>query len=87
MDDECPQAIPSACKNTNLSKVDMPTDVHPAIKTVLQEFKSLFSRELGKIKATEHTIDTSEALPNKIPPRPIPFHYAEQVHQQIQKMT
>ena len=87
MDDECPQAIPSACKNTISPIVDMPSDVHPALTTVLQEFKSLFSRELGKTRTTEHTIDTNEALPIKVPPRPIPFHYAEQVHQQLQEIA
>ena len=87
MDDECPQAMPTACKHATSPTVDMPADVHPALTSVLQEFKSLFSRELGKTNTTEHTIDTSEALPIKVPPRPIPFHYAERVHHQLQEMA
>ena len=87
LDDECPQATPIACKNTTSSTVDMPADVHPALTSVLQEFKYLFSIELGKTSTTEHTIDTGEASTIEVPPCPIPFHYAERVHQQLQEMT
>ena len=87
LDDECPQAIPTTRKHTNLPTVDMPADVHPALMSVLQEYKSLFSTELGKTTITEHTMKTGEALPIKVPPRPIPFHYADRVHQQLQEMT
>ena len=87
LDDELPQAIPTACTGTNPTTVDMPVDVHPALTPILQKFKSLFSTELGKTNITEHTIDTGEALPIKVPPRAIPFHYAERVHQQLQEMT
>ena len=86
LDDELPQAIPTACTGTNPTTVDMPVDVHPALTPILQKFKSLFSTELGKTNITEHTISTGEALPIKVPPRAIPFHYAERVHQQLQEM-
>ena len=65
----------------------MPTDVHPVLMSVLQEFKSLFSTKLGKTTITEHTINTGEVLSIKFLPHPIPFHYAVRVHQQLQEMT
>ena len=87
VDDECPQAIPIPCKQTSIPTVDMPTDIHPALNATLEEFKSLFSPELGRTNTTEHIIDTGNALPIKVPPRPIPFHYSERVHQQLQEMA
>lgn len=65
LDDECPQAIPVACKHTSSPTIDMPADVHPALMFVLQEFKSLFSMELGKTTTTEHTINSGEAYQSK----------------------
>ena len=32
-------------------------------------------------------MDTGEASPIKVPPRPIPFHFAEKVHKQLQEMA
>ena len=87
IDDECPQAIPTPCKQTSIPTLDMPTNIHPALKPTLEEFKSLFSLELGCTNVTQHVIDTGNALPIKVPPRPIPFHYTEQVHQQLQEMA
>ena len=46
-----------------------------------------FSQELGCTNTTQHTIDTGTAPPVKVPSRPIPFHYAERVHQQLQEMA
>ena len=35
----------------------------------------------------EHVIDTGEASPVKVPPRPVPFHYKDCVHAQLQEMA
>lgn len=55
----------------------LPTDVHPELKPVVQEFEELFSKQLGKTNVTKHSIDTGEVTPIKLPPRQIPFHYAD----------
>ena len=86
LDDELPQAIHTTCTGTSPTTVNMPVDVHPALIPTLQNFKSLISTELGKTYITEHTINTGEASPIKVPPRAIPFHYAERVHQQLQEV-
>ena len=65
----------------------MPSDVHPSLKPVLEEFKDLFSQQLGRTNVTEHMIDTGDALPIKIPPRQIPFHYVDKVHAQLEDMA
>ena len=57
----------------------MPTEVHPDLHNVIEDHKLLFSQHLGKTTITTHTIDTGDAAPVKVPPRPIPFHYAERV--------
>ena len=74
LDDELPQAIPT-------------TDVHPDLQKVVADHKLLFSQQLGKTTITTHVIDTGDAAPVKVPPRPIPFHYAERVHNQLQEMA
>ena len=87
IDDECPQAIPAPCKQTSTPTPDMPTNVHPALTPTLQEFKSLFSIELGHTNTTQHVIDTGNALPIKVLLCPIPFHNTKRVHQQLQAMA
>ena len=83
VDDDCPQAIP----NYNPNTVDMPSDVHPSLKPALEEFNDLLSQQLGRTNVTEHMIDTGDALPIKIPPRQIPFHYVDKVHAQLEDMA
>ena len=83
VDDECPQAIPTPCKQTSIPTLDKPTNIHPALTPTLEEFKSLFSLELGRTNVTQHVIDTGNALLIKVPSHPIPFHYTERVHQQL----
>ena len=87
VDDDCPQAIPTKCRDYDPNTVDMPSDVHPSLKPVLEEFKDLFSQQLGRTNVTEHMIDTGDALPIKIPPRQIPFHYVDKVHAQLEDMA
>ena len=65
----------------------MPSDVHPNLIPVLKEFKALFSQQIGKTNVAEHIIDTGDAVPIKIPPRQIPFHYADKVRAQTDDMV
>ena len=85
IDDELPQALPS--KSTNSSQLDMPSDVHPALEQVIDEYRMLFSRNPGQTHITQHIIDTGNAPPVKVPPRPIPFHLVDQVQQQLTDMA
>ena len=87
IDDDCPQAIPTKCQDYGSARIDMPSDIHPSLAPVLDEFKALFSQQLGKTNVTEHIIDTGDALPIKIPPRQIPFHYVDKVHTQLEDMA
>ena len=87
MDDDCPQAIPTTCKGHSLTTADMPSEVHPSLTPVLQEYKELFSQQLGKINVAEHTIDNGDALPIRIPLRQIPFHYVDKVNAQLEDMV
>ena len=80
IDDELPQALPS--KST-----DMPSDVHPALEQVIDEYRMLFSQNPGQTHITQHIIDTGNAPPVKVPPRPIPFHLVDQVQQQLTDMA
>ena len=85
LDDEHPQAVPVP-SNTD-KPLDMPVDYHPAVSHVLQEYSTIFKQDLGHTTVTDHVIDTGDSHPIKVPPRPIPFHYAERVHQQLQDMA
>ena len=87
VDDDCPQAIPTKCKDHSSKIEDMPSDVHPSLTPVLEEFKELFSQQLGETNVTEHTIDTGDAAPIRIPARQILFHYANKVHAQLEDMV
>ena len=51
---------------------------------MLQEYTTLFKQDLGHTTITHHVIDTGDSHPIKVPPRPIPFYYAERVNQQLQ---
>ena len=85
IDEELPQALPS--KSTNSGQLDMPSDVHPALEQVIEEYKMLFSHNPGQTGITQHIIDTGNALPVKVPPRPIPFHLVDQVQKQLTDMA
>ena len=87
LDDECPQAMPSKALAVDTDTVDMPTDYHPALRQVLQDNAMIFRKDLGRITITEHVIETGEASPVKVPARPIPFHYMDRVHNQLQEMA
>ena len=87
LDDECPQAMPFNTRETDSEEFDMPTKYHPALGSVLQEYQKLFKTQLGQTHITEHVIDTGDASPVKVPPRPIPFHYQDRVYAQLQDMA
>ena len=86
-DDDLPQAIPTTLKNAHVPSFDMPTDVHPALQQLIENHRELFSEQLGKTSVTSHVIDTGDASPVRVPPRPIPFRYAETVHRQLNEMA
>ena len=87
LDDELPQALPTTVKSTSAMPIEMPGDVHPDLVHLINNYRQLFSTQLGKTTTVEHVIDTGEAAPIKVPPRPIPFHYAERAHQQLLEMA
>ena len=69
----------------------MPTDYHSALRQVLQDYAMLFKKDSGCTTVAEHVIETGDALPVKVrtftASRPIPFHYSEHVHNQLQEMA
>ena len=87
IDEDVPQAIPTRCSNQDDDQLEMPTNVHPELMSVVQDFEDLFSKQLGQTNVAKHVIDTAEATPIKVPPRQIPFHYADKVHAQLQDMV
>ena len=86
IDSDLPQAIPS---KTNMSETDpnMPTDYHPLLESALQEHRAMFRKKLGHTSVAEHVIETGDSVPVKVPARPIPFHFKEHVHTQLQEMA
>ena len=86
LDNDYPQAIPYPA-TTSKPEPDMPTDYHPSLEILLKEHSTIFHKTLGKTMAVEHTIDTGNAQPVKVPPHPIPFHFADRVHKQLQEMA
>ena len=83
LDDDHPQAMPSQGTLSGNDTLDMPTDYHSALRQVLQDYAMLFKKDLGCTTVAEHVIETGDALPVKVPPRPILFHYSEHVHNQL----
>jgi len=75
LDNDYPQAIPYPA-TTLKPELDMPTDYHPSLKLLLKEHSTMLCKTLGKTSVTEHVIDTGNSQPVKVPPRPIPFHFA-----------
>ena len=67
MDDDCPQAIPTTCKGHSSTTADMPSEVHPSLTPVLQEFKELFSQQLGKTNVALVMPCQSEYLHGRYP--------------------
>ena len=65
IDNNCLKAIPVKCANKNCIQFEMPTDVHPELEIVIQEFEGLFSKQLGQTNVTRKVIDTGEATPIK----------------------
>ena len=76
-DNNYPQAIsyPATVK----PELDMPTDYDPSLEMLLKECSTIFCKTLGKTSVAQHIIDTGNSQPVKVPPCPIPFHFADQV--------
>ena len=86
LDNEYPQAIPHRTE-TSESELDMPTDYHPSLESTIKKHSSVFRKKLGHTNVTQHIIDTGNSQPIKVPPRPIPFHFADRVHAQLEEMS
>ena len=86
IDSDLPQDIPS---KTNMLEADpdMSTDYCPSLESVLLEHKAIFRRKPGHTSVAEHVIETDDALPVKVPACPIPFHFKEHVHTQLQQIA
>jgi len=87
LDDDLLQAVPCPIPQSSQTDADMPENYHPALESVLRNHKALFSCQLGKTNVARHVIDTGDSNPVKSPLRSIPFHYTEQVHNQLQEMA
>ena len=87
LDDDHPEAMPSKATSSLLGTLDMPTEYHPALRQVLQDHAMLFKSDLGCTTVAEHVIETGDAAPVKVPPRPVPFHYAGRVHKELEEMA
>ena len=85
LDNDYPQTIPYPA--TVKPELDMPTDYDPSLELLLKERSAIFCKTLGRTSAVQHIIDTGNSQPVKVPPRPIPFHFADQVHKQLQEMA
>ena len=87
IDNELPQVIPSTITHHNIPDIDLPGDVHPDLKQVIDDHKPLFTQQLGKTTVAEHFIDTGNVTPVKIPPRPIPFHIQNESINKLEDMA
>jgi len=85
MDDELPQFMP--CRSTGPCHLDLPTNVHPALTQIVDEYGMLFSQQIGCTNITQHLIDMRDSPPDKVPSHPIPFHFVDRVQQQLADMT
>ena len=65
----------------------MPQKFNKTLESVLNDHAALLRCQLGKTNVTKHVTDTGDATPVKVPPRPIPFHYSEQVQRQLKDMA
>ena len=59
LDEDLPQAIPSK-SSTSHCQFDLPGNAHPALQEVIDEYKGLFSQQLGQTNLTKHIIDTGD---------------------------
>jgi len=53
MDNELPQAIP--CRNTDPCQLDFPSNIHPALTQIVDEYNMLFSQQIGCTNITQHS--------------------------------
>ena len=86
LDTEFPQAIPYKTDSSG-NELDFPTDFHQSLEPILRQHSQIFNQSLGQTNVTQHFIDTGNSLPVRLPPRRIPFHFADRVHTQLQEMA
>jgi hypothetical protein len=70
-------------------KVDADSSASLKLRSILLEFKDLFSNcmsNLGLVSDAYHTIDTGDAPPIKNPPRHIPYHLLPYVEDEVLKL-
>ena len=79
--------MPSKATSSPPGTLDMPTEYHPALRQVLQDYAMLFKSDLGHTTVAECVIETGDAAPVKVPPCPTAFHYTECVHKQLEEMA
>ena len=48
LDDDLLQAIPTTLNNAHVPSFDMPTDVHPALQQLIENYRELFSEQLRR---------------------------------------
>ena len=87
LDEDCQQAVPFKDNATRNAELDTPKAYHPALGTVLKKHERLYQMQLGKTNVAEHVINTGDAPPVKVAPRPIPFQYQDCVQDQVQEMA
>ena len=87
LDHDIPQAMPCSIKESHQVELGMPQNYHKSLELVLKEHAALFRCQLGRTNVAKHVIDTGDAPPVKMPSRPIPFHYTEQVQSQLKNMA
>ena len=67
-------------------KSDISEDQQERFLSMIDEFSEIFSADnsdLGKTSLSEHTIDTGESQPFKVPPRRTPPHQREATDRQL----
>ena len=61
LDDKFPEAIPTTMKNVDIPSFDIPTEVHPALKQLIENQRT-FSEQLGRTSVISHAIDTGDLV-------------------------
>ena len=87
LDDDIPQAMPCAIKESHQVELDMPQNYHKSLKPILKDHAALFRCQLGRTNVAKHVIETGNAPPVRLPSCPIPFHYTKQVQSQLKDMA
>ena len=74
LDDDIPQAMPCAIKESHQVELDMSQNYHKSLKPILKDHAALFRCQLGRTNVAKHVIETGNAPSVRLPSCPIPFH-------------